>query len=108
MKPPALLTPPVVDDRITSTAPAAPAGVVTVTVVALTLTSDVPATPPNVTNVVLPRVVPEIVTEVPPAVVPTDGVIEVMVFVGAVIVSEFALAIGVVSDDVATVKFAAA
>ena len=66
------------------------------TVVELTLTREVPATPPKVTKVVLPRLVPAIVTDVPPAVVPMDGVIDVIVLVVASIVSSLPSATAVV------------
>ena len=54
----------------TSTAPAACAGVTTVTEVELTFVNDVPAVPSNVTPVVFDRLVPVIVTVVEPAVGP--------------------------------------
>jgi len=75
---------------------------------ALTLVSEVPATPPKVTNVVLVRLVPEIVTKVPPAVGPADGATKVMVFDGIAMTMEALAATGVVSEDVFTVKPAAA
>ena len=50
--------------------PAVPDGVTTVIEVALTLVSDVPAVPPNVTADVPVKLVPVIVTVVPPAVGP--------------------------------------
>ena len=64
----------------TSTAPAALAGVTTVTDVALTFVIDVPAVPPNVTEVVPVKFVPVIVTVVDPAVGPIAG--EILVIVG--------------------------
>ena len=67
----------------TSTAPAALAGVTTVTEVALTFVSEVPAVPPNVTLVVPTKFVPVIVTVVEPAVGPETG--ESDVIVGAAI-----------------------
>ena len=71
MKPPVLVTePPFVVVKITFCAPAVPAGVTIVIEVALTLTREVPAAPPNVTPVVLDKLVPVIVTDVPPAVAP--------------------------------------
>ena len=54
----------------TFSAPAALAGVTTVIEVALVLTIDVPAVPPNVTADVPVKLVPVIVTVVPPAVGP--------------------------------------
>ena len=57
---------------VTLTAPALPGGLVTVICVpesAVTL----PAAPPKLTLVAPPRLVPLIVTAVPPAVVPLDG-----------------------------------
>ena len=63
----------------TSTAPAALAGVTTVTDVALILVSDVPAVPPKVTLVVADKFVPVIVTVVDPAVGPLTGDTEVIV-----------------------------
>lgn len=62
----------------TSTAPAACAGVVTITVVPVTV-PKVPATPSNVTEVVPVKLVPVIVTIVPPAGRPPFGTIEVIV-----------------------------
>ena len=59
----------------TSTAPAACAGVVAVTCVAEPTVNEVAAVPPKVTDVVLLRFVPVIVTAVPPAVGPDDGTI---------------------------------
>ena len=57
----------------TSTAPAACAGVVAVIWVAEFTVYDVAAVPPNVTEVAPVRSVPVIVTIVPPAVVPEEG-----------------------------------
>jgi hypothetical protein len=57
----------------TSTTPADFVGVCTVTEVALTLTIDEPAVPPNVTADVSVKLVPVIVTVVPPAVDPLTG-----------------------------------
>lgn len=62
-EPPAVVT-------VTATVPADFAGVTTVIDVALELTIDVPAVPPKVTAVVPVKLVPVIVTVVPPAVVP--------------------------------------
>ncbi len=59
----------------TSTAPAACAGVVAVMVVALTTVTLVAGTPPNVTAVAPVRLVPVMVTLVPPTVVPLVGLI---------------------------------
>ena len=56
--------------RTTFNAPAVLAGVTTVTEVALTLVIEVPAVAPNVTDVVPSKLVPVIVTVVPPAVGP--------------------------------------
>ena len=57
----------------TSTAPAALAGVTTVTDVALTFVIVGPTVPPKVTLVVADKFVPVIVTVVDPAVGPLDG-----------------------------------
>ena len=62
--------PPLVVVKITSLAPAVPAGTSTVIEVALTFETEVPETPPNVTPVVLDKFVPVIVIVVPPAVGP--------------------------------------
>ena len=67
----------------TFTAPAAFAGVTTVTDVALTFVSDVPAVPPNVTLLVPERFVPVMVSVVPPATGPLDW--DSSVIVGAAI-----------------------
>ncbi|MNJ61284.1 hypothetical protein D3C77_570640 [compost metagenome] len=55
------------------TAPAAWAGVVTVTEVALLTVRLVPGVPPKVTPVAPVRLVPDSITEVPPAVLPLAG-----------------------------------
>ena len=78
-----LVTDPPDVGRTTSTAPAAFAGVVQVTVVALTTEIDVAAVPPKVTPLVPVKFVPVIVTDVPPAVGPLEGLI--VVIVGAAI-----------------------
>ena len=57
----------------TFTAPTVLTGVTTVTDVALTLVIDVPEVPPKVTPVVAVKLVPVIVTVVPPAVGPLTG-----------------------------------
>lgn len=57
----------------TVTAPAACAGVVAVMLVLLTTTTFVAAVPPNVTVAPVAKLVPEIVTAVPPAVDPLLG-----------------------------------
>ena len=62
--------------------PAAPAGVVAVMLVALTTETPVAATPPMVTAVAPVKFVPEIVTLVPPKVVPVPGAIAVTVGAG--------------------------
>ena len=79
MNPPTLVTDPPEPVNTTSRAPAVPAGVTTVIEVALVLTIDVPAVPPNVTEDVPVKLVPVIVTVVPPAIGPDDGVIDVIV-----------------------------
>lgn len=80
VKPPVLVAePPIGVVRTTSTAPAAWAGVTTVIDVALELTIGVPAVPPNVTPLVPVKLVPVIVTVVPPPVVPVAGDIPVIV-----------------------------
>ena len=74
-----LVTEPPAVVNTTSTAPAVLAGVTTVTEVALTFVRDVPAVPPNVTPVVAVKLVPVIVTVVPPAVGPDVGDTELIV-----------------------------
>jgi hypothetical protein len=64
---------------LTSLAPADPAGVVQVIDVAETLTTLVQALPPTVTVAPDTKFVPVIVIGVPPAVLPVDGEIVVMV-----------------------------
>jgi hypothetical protein len=59
-------------------APAVPAGVVQVIEVAETMTMLVQALPSTVTVAPAAKPVPVIVIDVPPAVLPEDGVIEVM------------------------------
>ena len=71
----------------TFTAPAEPAGVVTVIDDAL-LAVTVPALPPKVTELGDARLVPSMVTTVPPAVDPCDGVTEVIVGVRAYVNAE--------------------
>ena len=68
----------VVNATVTAPALAGP-GVTQVTEVALLTVMEVAATPPKVTAVVLARLVPVIVTEVPPATAPKSGASEVMV-----------------------------
>jgi hypothetical protein len=58
---------------VTSTAPAACAGVVAVIVVLLTIVTPVAAVPPIVTETTAPRFVPLIVMLVPPAAGPEAG-----------------------------------
>jgi hypothetical protein len=58
---------------VTVTAPALPAGVVAVICVALTTTTLVAAVAPNVTVAPMAKLVPVIVTAVPPAVGPLFG-----------------------------------
>jgi hypothetical protein len=58
---------------VTVTAPALPAGVLAVIDVLLTTTTLVPAAPPNVTVAPEAKLVPVIVTAVPPAVEPLFG-----------------------------------
>ena len=79
MNPPVLVTEPPDVVNTTLTAPAVPDGATTVTEVALTLVNDVPAVPPNVTLVVAVKLVPVIVTVVPPAIGPLDGAISLIV-----------------------------
>ncbi|CAB4656452.1 unannotated protein [freshwater metagenome] len=64
---------------ITSLAPADPAGVVQVIDVAETTTTLAHGAPPTLTVAPAAKLVPVIVIEVPPAVFPEDGEIEVMV-----------------------------
>ena len=70
MNAPVEMTEPPMVVSITSTAPADLAGVVTVTEVDVLLVIDEPVVPPNEIVNALLRFVPEIVTEVPPDVVP--------------------------------------
>lgn len=70
VNPPVLVAVPPAPVKITFTAPAACAGVTTVMEVALELTIDVPAVPSNVTEDAAVKLVPVIVTVVPPAVGP--------------------------------------
>jgi hypothetical protein len=65
-----------------STVPAEPAGAIAVTELSLTNVYDVAAVLPNITLVTPVKPLPEIVTEVPPAVVPDVG--EIPVTVGVV------------------------
>jgi hypothetical protein len=67
---------------VTVTAPALPAGVVAVICAALTTTTLVAAAAPNVTVAPAAKLVPVIVTAVPPAVVPPFG--DTLLTVGAV------------------------
>ncbi len=76
MAPPGVVT-------TTLAVPALPAGVVQVAVVALVTPKVVQATPPTVMPVAPVRLVPVIVMEVPPAVEPLVGEIEVTVGGGA-------------------------
>lgn len=77
---PELVTSPPEPVTITLTIPEVPfAGVTTVIDVALELTIEVPAVPPNVTEVVPVKLVPEIVTVVPPEIGPNIGDNEVIV-----------------------------
>lgn len=78
VKPPVLVAWPPGVVNTTSVAPAVPDGVVTVTDVAPTVPSE-PATPPIVTPVVPLKLVPVIVTVVPPAIGPLDGLSVVIV-----------------------------
>jgi hypothetical protein len=64
---------------VTVTAPALPAGVFAVMDVPLTTTTPVAAVPPNVTVAPVTKLVPVIVTEVPPLVVPLFGATPVTV-----------------------------
>jgi hypothetical protein len=63
----------------TSLAPALPEGVVQVIDVAETTVTDVQALPPTVTAAPCAKFVPVIVIDVPPAVLPEVGAIDVMV-----------------------------
>jgi hypothetical protein len=73
VKPPTEVTLPPAVVTTTSFAPAVPAGVVTAIEVAV-LAPSVAAVPPMVTLVTPERLVPVMVTEVPPPVGPLDGV----------------------------------
>ena len=79
----AAFVPPGVVTR-TLAGPAAPAGVVAVMVVALTTLTLVAAVPPIVTAVAPVRFMPVMLTDVPPAVGPVFGVIDVTVGAAAV------------------------
>ncbi len=68
---------------ITSTAPGACAGVVTVMVVSFTTVKAVPASPPKVTPVAPVKFVPVTVTSVPPVSGPLVGATELMVGIGS-------------------------
>ena len=74
-----LVTDPPEPVNTTFTALAVPDGVTTVIEVALTLTIEVPDAPPNVTAEVPVKLVPVIVTDVPPLVEPDEGATEVIV-----------------------------
>ena len=76
--PPAEVTDPTVFVTTISTAPAEWAGVTTTNWVEVLL-EIVAAVPSNVTSVVESKLVPEIVTLLPPAIGPAEGVIELMV-----------------------------
>ena len=65
-----------------STAPALPAGDVAVIEVALLTVNEVAAVAPNFTAVAPVKLVPVMVTDVPPSVVPAVGLIEVTVGAG--------------------------
>ena len=75
------LVPPAVVTR-TLAVPAVPAGVVQVTPEAVMALNDVHALPPTVTPVAVDKLVPEILTLVPPSLEPLLGVIEVTVGAG--------------------------
>jgi len=70
---------------VTSTIPAAWTGLVAVIEVALTTITPVAAVLPNFTAVAPVKLVPEIVTEVPPAIEPDAG--EIPVMVGGVVIA---------------------
>jgi hypothetical protein len=72
------LVPPAVVTK-TLAGPAVPAGVVAVIEVALTIDTLAAAAPPILTPVAPVKFVPVIVTDVPPAVVPDDGLTPVTV-----------------------------
>ena len=80
MKPPVVVADPV-SELVTTTflAPTVPAGVVQVIEVAETNVTDVQALPPTVTVAPGAKFVPVIVIDVPPAVLPEVGAIDVMV-----------------------------
>ena len=82
--PPAVVT-------VTSFAPAVPAGVLAVIEVALTTTILVAETPPTFTLVAPVKLVPVMVIEVPPNVVPDVGETLVMVGTGTTYVNALAL-----------------
>lgn len=77
VKPPVLVAVPPAPVITTSAAPAVLAGVTTVTEVALTFVTVEPAVPPNVTEVEAVKLVPVIVTVVPPAVGPEEKLVAV-------------------------------
>ena len=82
--PPAVVT-------VTSCAPAVPAGVIAVMEVALTTITPVAATPPTFTLVAPVKLVPVMVIEVPPNVVPDVGLTLVMVGTGTTYVNALLL-----------------
>jgi len=86
----------------TLTAPAACAGVVAVIVDASTTVTPVAAVPPKVTDDALVRLVPVMVTEVPPAVEPLLGETEVTVGAGMKVYWS-AVPVALVPPDVVTV-----
>ena len=86
MNPPDLVAVPPGAVRVTSTGPAACAGVVTATFASDTTVRPVAATPPRVTWVVPDRPVPVIVTVAPPPGAPVAG--SMLVMVGAAGVGE--------------------
>jgi hypothetical protein len=111
VKPLVIRPPPVVVEVTTSTAPAAIAGVTTVSEVELRTEIDVPGVPgvgPNNTDDVPVRPVPVIVTVVPPAVGPDANPVadntEVMVCDAAEITSDAPSATAVVLTDVFTLN----
>ena len=69
--------PPVVTIMPTAPSPRT-VGVIQVIVVLFTMLSDVAAIPPNVTKVAPVKLVPVIVTLVPPVLIPDDGEMSVM------------------------------
>lgn len=92
---------------MTSADPAAWTGVMAVIDVALVTLTVVAAVPPTVTVAGVAKLVPVIVIDVPPAVVPVAGLTAVTVGGGPTYVNAFAVPVALVSDPTVTVTFTA-